>query len=196
MSVSLPQFFSEAFFTKVAFCKWKEKKQNNTKKKSDFFLYERICHHSNKYPFHFFAQAINCYHALAALGDTLNDPTLKGIGQITLATEIRAVRNYWHVRPDNRHRFPPMLQKWGVLGMLQEDGIYYYTLNWACEPDQFPQRHACLVGIQIIPITSVSHLFMDQVRKTYATESVIIRFKVGEGEGRGGGEGEGNIRCK
>ena len=157
----------------------------NEKQPSNFSFTTGFCHHSNsnKYPSHFFAQAINCYHALAALGDTLNDPTLKGIGQITLATEIRAVRNYWHVRPDNKHRFPPMLQKWGVLGMLQEDGIYYYTLNWECEPDQFPQRHACLVGIQIIPITSVSHLFMDQVGKT---ESVIIRFKMGEG----------NMRCK
>ncbi len=95
----------------------------------------------------------------------MEDDNLKVIGQLTLATEIRATREYWHVRPHNRHFFPPMLQKWGVLGQLQEDGIYYYTLNWECTPDQFPQRHACLVGIQIIPIISVSHLYMDQVRK-------------------------------
>eukprot|EP00057_Strongylocentrotus_purpuratus_P035537 XP_799941.3 PREDICTED: uncharacterized protein LOC577077 [Strongylocentrotus purpuratus] len=106
--------------------------------------------------------AINCYHALAALGEAMNDTNLQAIGQLTTATEIRATRQYWQVRENNRHLFPSLIQRWGVIGQLQEDGIFYYTLNWPCEPDQFPQRHACIVGIQIIPIISVSYLYMDQ----------------------------------
>ncbi|PIK60216.1 hypothetical protein BSL78_02844 [Apostichopus japonicus] len=49
-----------------------------------------------------------------------------------------------------------------LLGQLQEDGIFYYMINWECDPDQFPQRHACLVGIQLIPIMSISHWYVDQ----------------------------------
>ena len=45
-----------------------------------------------------------------------------------------------------------------------DDAIFYYTLNWQCDPFEFPMRHACLVGIQVIPITSISYLYMDQVR--------------------------------
>ncbi|XP_071488268.1 uncharacterized protein [Diadema antillarum] len=108
------------------------------------------------------SEGITCYHALAALGHALNDPVLQGTGQLMTATEIRSTRHYWHVREDNRHLFPTIIQELGVIGQFQEDGIYYYTLNWPCEPDQFPQRHACIVGIQLIPITSVSHLYMDQ----------------------------------
>ncbi|XP_041459073.1 uncharacterized protein LOC121410825 [Lytechinus variegatus] len=108
------------------------------------------------------AEAINCYHALAALGLAMNDTNLQAIGQITTATEIRAAKTYWQVRENNRHLFPSLIQRWGVIGQLQEDGIFYYTLNWPCEPDQFPQRHACIVGIQIIPIISISYLYMDQ----------------------------------
>eukprot|EP00057_Strongylocentrotus_purpuratus_P032170 XP_786827.2 PREDICTED: uncharacterized protein LOC581748 [Strongylocentrotus purpuratus] len=38
------------------------------------------------------AEAINCYHALAALGEAMNDTNLQAIGQLTTATEIRATR--------------------------------------------------------------------------------------------------------
>ncbi|XP_038058080.1 uncharacterized protein LOC119729546 [Patiria miniata] len=108
------------------------------------------------------SEAINGYHALAALGEALGHSALRAIGQLTLATEIRATRHYWHVRPYNQHLFPPLIREYGVIGQLQEDGIFYYMLNWACAPDQFPQTHACIVGIQLLPITAVSHLYMDK----------------------------------
>ena len=40
------------------------------------------------------------------------------IGQITLATEIRSVRHYYHVRDYNRHIFPSYIQEYGVIGKL------------------------------------------------------------------------------
>ncbi|XP_064647154.1 uncharacterized protein LOC135499995 [Lineus longissimus] len=86
---------------------------------------------------------------------------MKHVGQLMLATEIRSVREYWHVRAHNRHIFPPILQGYGTIGQLAEDAIFYYTLNWPCWPYEFPMRHACLVGIQLIPVMSVSNLFMD-----------------------------------
>ncbi|XP_066271208.1 uncharacterized protein [Branchiostoma lanceolatum] len=107
-------------------------------------------------------EAINCYHGLAALGEALGDDVMKQVGQITLATEIRSVRHYWHVRNYNRHIFPEYIKTYGTIGQFAEDAIFYYTLNWPCWPYEFPMRHACLVGIQVIPIISVSNLYMDQ----------------------------------
>jgi len=107
-------------------------------------------------------EAINCYHGLAALGQALGDTTMQQVGQLMLATEIRSVRHYYHVRSYNRGIFPPHIQQYGTIGQFAEDAIFYYTLNWPCDPPEFPMRHACLVGIQIIPIISVSYLYMDQ----------------------------------
>jgi len=108
-------------------------------------------------------KAINCYHGLAALGLALGDPVMTKVGQLMLATEIRSVREYYHVRSYNRHLFPSVIQDYGTIGQFAEDAIFYYTLNWPCDPQEFPMRHACLVGIQVIPIISVSGLYMDQV---------------------------------
>ncbi|XP_025097413.1 uncharacterized protein LOC112565819 [Pomacea canaliculata] len=108
------------------------------------------------------SESINCYHALAALGDAFNDPYLKHAGQLHLAMEIASVREYWQVRAHNRNHFPPMLQKTGVVGQIAEGAWYVYTLDWPCDPNRFPMRHGCLVGIQVIPITAVSKHWVDQ----------------------------------
>ncbi|GFO20907.1 endo-1,3(4)-beta-glucanase 1 [Plakobranchus ocellatus] len=108
------------------------------------------------------SEGINCYHGLAALGEAFGDKNMKQTGQILLAMEIHSVREYWQVRAHNRDHFPPVIQKNGVVGMITEPDFYAYTLNWPCDPNIFPQRHACLVGIQIIPITAVSKYWMDQ----------------------------------
>nr|KAG5713536.1 hypothetical protein BaRGS_024584 [Batillaria attramentaria] len=102
------------------------------------------------------SEGINCYHGLAALGDAFNDPRLKHVGQLHLAMEIASVRAH------NKNHFPPMIQKFGVTGMVGESARFLYTLNWPCDPNRFPMRHACLVGIQVIPITAVSKYWMDQ----------------------------------
>jgi len=107
-------------------------------------------------------EAINCYHGLAALGLALGDNVMKSVGQIMLATEIRSVREYYHVRTNNRRLFPSHILQYGTIGQFAEDAIFYYTLNWPCDPPEFPMRHACLVGIQVIPIMSISRYFMDQ----------------------------------
>lgn len=104
----------------------------------------------------------------------MNDPVMESFGRLMLATELRAVRYYWTVRENNRHIFPEPIKKYGVLGQLQEDGIFYYMINWECDPDQFPQRHACLVGIQLIPIMSISHWYVDQVRPQLYQKSLGI----------------------
>ncbi|KAJ8312300.1 hypothetical protein KUTeg_009673 [Tegillarca granosa] len=106
------------------------------------------------------SEALNCYHALAALGDAYNDDVLKHTGQ---AMEITSVREYWHVRDHNENNFPPLLQDFGAVGMIAEGNFYVYTLNWGCAPNVFPMRHGCLVGIQVIPITAVSKYWMDRV---------------------------------
>lgn len=67
------------------------------------------------------------------------------------------------VRAHNRNHFPPMLQKTGVVGQIAEGAWYVYTLDWPCDPNRFPMRHGCLVGIQVIPITAVSKHWVDQV---------------------------------
>lgn len=106
---------------------------------------------------------MNCYHALAALGDAYKDSRLKHTGQVLLAMEIASVREYWHVRDHNYNHFPPLIQKSGAVGMIGEQSFYMYTLNWPCDPNVFPQRHACLIGIQVMPITSVSKYWLDKV---------------------------------
>ncbi|KAH3888810.1 hypothetical protein DPMN_012848 [Dreissena polymorpha] len=108
------------------------------------------------------SEGINCYHGVAALGEALNDKRLQHTGQVLLAMEILSVREYWQVRAHNRNHFPPIIQETGVVGMIGEDSFYAYTLNWPCDPNVFPMRHACLVGIQVIPITAVSKYWMDQ----------------------------------
>lgn len=108
------------------------------------------------------SESLNCYHGLAALGDALNDPILRGTGQVMLALEIASVREYYHVRDHNFNQFPPILQKFGAVGQIAEDSFYVYTLDWGCDPNVFPMRHGCLVGIQIIPITAVSRYWMDK----------------------------------
>jgi endo-1,3(4)-beta-glucanase len=107
-------------------------------------------------------EAIMCYHGLAALGLALGDATMQSVGQLMLAVEIRSVREYYHVRANNQYFFPQHIKDYGTIGQFAEDAIFYYTLNWPCDPYEFPMRHACLVGIQVIPIISVSGLYMDQ----------------------------------
>ncbi|BFZ06759.1 hypothetical protein BsWGS_09798 [Bradybaena similaris] len=108
------------------------------------------------------SEGINCYHGIAGLGDAFNDQNLKQTGQVLLAMEIQSVREYWQVRNHNRAHFPPVIQNYGVVGMITESDFYAYTLDWPCWPNIFPQRHACLVGIQVIPITAVSKYWVDQ----------------------------------
>ena len=93
----------------------------------------------------------------------MNDPVLMHTGQVMLAMEVLSVREYWQVRMHNRDHFPPIIQDTGVVGQIAEENFYTYTLNWPCAPNVFPMRHACLVGIQVIPITAVSRYWMDQV---------------------------------
>ncbi|RUS74245.1 hypothetical protein EGW08_017983 [Elysia chlorotica] len=108
------------------------------------------------------SEGINCYHALAALGGAFGDDNMRQTGQILLAMEIHSVREYWQVRAHNKAHFPPAIQEYGVVGMVTEPAFFAYTLNWPCYPNIFPQRHACLVGIQVIPITAVSKYWMDK----------------------------------
>ncbi|XP_050419050.2 uncharacterized protein LOC126832341 [Patella vulgata] len=108
------------------------------------------------------SESINCYHGLAALGDAFGDQQLRHVGQIMLASEILSVREYWQVRQHNRHNFPPMLQQIGVVGQIAENAFYVYTLDWACDPNRFPMRHGCLVGIQVIPLTAASKYWVDK----------------------------------
>ncbi|OWF42274.1 Endo-1,3(4)-beta-glucanase 1 [Mizuhopecten yessoensis] len=108
------------------------------------------------------SEGLNCYHGLAALGDAYNDDIMKKTGQVTLATEIESVREYFHVRNHNEAHFPPIIRGYGAVGQIAEDNFYVYTLNWPCAPNVFPMRHACLIGIQIIPITAASKYWMDQ----------------------------------
>ena len=93
----------------------------------------------------------------------MNDPVLMHTGQVMLAMEVLSVREYWQVRMHNRDQFPPIIQDTGVVGQIAEENFYTYTLNWPCAPNVFPMRYACLVGIQVIPITAVSRYWMDQV---------------------------------
>ncbi|KAL4223161.1 hypothetical protein ACF0H5_016633 [Mactra antiquata] len=108
------------------------------------------------------SESLNCYHGVAALGEAFNDKKLQHVGQTMLAMELTSVREYWQVRAHNRDHFPPLIQDTGVCGQITEDSFYVYTLNWPCEPNVFPMRHACLVGIQVIPITAVSKYWVDQ----------------------------------
>ncbi|KAL4223236.1 hypothetical protein ACF0H5_016708 [Mactra antiquata] len=108
------------------------------------------------------SESLNCYHGVAALGEAFNDKKLQHVGQTMLAMELTSVREYWQVRAHNRDHFPPLIQDTGVCGQIAEDSFYVYTLNWPCEPNVFPMRHACLVGIQVIPITAVSKYWVDQ----------------------------------
>jgi hypothetical protein len=68
------------------------------------------------------------YPALAALGDAFNDPHLKHTGQVLLAMEIASVREYWHVRDHNYHHFPPLIQKFGAVGMIAEQSFYMFIV--------------------------------------------------------------------
>ncbi len=113
-------------------------------------------------------QSLACYHGVAALGHALGDPVIELTGQAMLATELHSVRSYYTVRDDNLDHFPPHILDYGAIGMFAEDNIFLYTLNWPCAPEEFPMRHACLIGIQILPITSISHLYMDQVSRLSA----------------------------
>ncbi|XP_060605019.1 uncharacterized protein LOC132757683 [Ruditapes philippinarum] len=108
------------------------------------------------------SESLNCYHGVAALGEAFNDKSLQHAGQVMLAMELLSVREYWQVRQHNRDHFPPIIQDTGVCGQIAEDSFYVYTLDWPCDPNRFPMRHACLVGIQIIPITSVSKYWVDK----------------------------------
>ena len=100
---------------------------------------------------------------MAALGYALSNQAVEDIGRLLLAMEIHSVREYYHVRDHNRHNFPPFIQQYGAIGMFSEEAIYMYTLYWPCDPNIFPARHACLVGIQVIPITAIAKYYMDEV---------------------------------
>ena len=76
---------------------------------------KRLCHYVRYF---YYFQAIACYHGLAALGWALGDDTMRHIGQITLATEIRSVRHYWHVRSYNSHIFPQYIRNYGTIGKI------------------------------------------------------------------------------
>ena len=70
---------------------------------SDYLNCLHNLHKPGIFNFYFIlSQGLNAYHGLAALGEALGDDVLKATGQITLATETRSVREYFHVREHNR----------------------------------------------------------------------------------------------
>ena len=83
-----------------------------------------------------------------------------------LATEIASVKEYMQVRDHNLHNFPPKFQEYGMAAQIGESNFYIYDVDVeqeSCKETKYPMKHGCVIGTQVLPLTSASKYWMDKV---------------------------------
>ncbi|CAH6421015.1 Glycosyl hydrolase family 81 [uncultured virus] len=102
------------------------------------------------------SEAINCYFALALLGRSLNNGVMSDAGRVCLALEVRAAQTYYQLTAANADNYPAAFfensQEVSILFMT----FAAYDLYWPCAPDSWPQRHACMTMIEVLPVTEIT----------------------------------------
>ena len=102
------------------------------------------------------AEAVNGYLGAYYLGLAFNDKLLITTAQVLLATEVRSAKTYYQYSVERMVDIIPPFDQVLTVNSWQ-DLQYKYGLNVNCNPNVFPQRHACILATIVRPFSPVSN---------------------------------------
>jgi len=97
------------------------------------------------------SEAINAYYAISLFGLVTNNPQIRRIGKVLLATEIRSTMLYWHM-PRHGKVYPPPFSNNTMVGVLWSDKADYSTF--------FGANVEYIHCIQMLPFTPITEFFL------------------------------------
>jgi endo-1,3(4)-beta-glucanase len=109
------------------------------------------------------SEAMNGYYAIYLLGDAWKNDELRDFGRLLMATELRSVKKYWHMKADS-DVYPEVMKNQKMIGILWDTKIDYGT--W------FGKNPCFIHGIQMLPFTPITEDYLP--RDFIAEEYPII----------------------
>jgi endo-1,3(4)-beta-glucanase len=113
------------------------------------------------------SEAVNAYYGVYLLGEALGDQYMSLYGRLLLATEIRSVQKYWHIKSGSEiYESPYAAHK--VVGVLWSGKVDYTTF--------FGGLPEYVHGIQKLPFTPISEQLLDPswVAEEHTVASTIL----------------------
>lgn len=106
------------------------------------------------------SESVNAYYAIHLLGESLQDSKLSMWGRLLLATELRSVKKYWHIKK-NSDIYEPVFADNKIVGVLWSSKVDYTTF--------FGNNTEYIHGIQMLPFTPITEELLpaDFVREEY-----------------------------
>lgn len=98
------------------------------------------------------SEANNAYYAVYLWGDLIGNDNMRDIGRILLGLEARSTQKYWQITDEEGIYDVPYADN-HVVGVLWATKVDYATF--------FGANAEYIHGIQIIPLTPISELFLD-----------------------------------
>jgi len=115
------------------------------------------------------SEAVNAYYAVYLLGLALGNNTIRDVGKILLASEIRSTHKYWHM-PSWNDIYDPLFAMNKIVGILWETKVDYVT--WFGANEEF------IHGIQMLPFTPITEILLPSkyIREEYpVVEKALTR---------------------
>jgi endo-1,3(4)-beta-glucanase len=98
------------------------------------------------------SEAVNAWYGLYLYGLAAGDPDLANVGRVLLATEVRSVQKYWHIRAGSPIYDEPFASN-KTVGILWSTKAQYAT--FFCGADE------CIHGIQMLPFTPITEALLE-----------------------------------
>jgi endo-1,3(4)-beta-glucanase len=98
------------------------------------------------------SEAVNAWYGLYLFGLAAGDANLANVGRVLLATEIRSVQKYWHIRSNSPIYDEPFASN-KTVGILWSTKAQYAT--FFCGADE------CIHGIQMLPFTPITEALLE-----------------------------------
>jgi endo-1,3(4)-beta-glucanase len=98
------------------------------------------------------SESVNSYYALRLLGMAIGNNDMKNFGSMLLATEIQAVKNYWHM-PSSSKIYEDVFKNNKMVGMVWSQKVDHLT--WFGTDDIYVH------GINMLPFTPITEILLD-----------------------------------
>lgn len=109
------------------------------------------------------SEALNAWYGLALYGEALGDASLRDLGRLMLATEMRSGWKYWQILDPSTSIYPPIFAKNGLAAVV-----------WSTKVDKvtwFGPNVEYAYGIQAMPVTPITEAWLRPEWLT-ATQSI------------------------
>lgn len=128
-------------------------------------------------------EAINSYFAAYLLGKTTKNNLLRILSGVGFILEIAAARSYYMYDSPNS-RVGDLINT-GSIGIMQTEGKSF-TLDWPMEPPTFPGRSFGIYGIQALPFTEATGIYLpSSITTPFTPNSRYIQNMADNGMGVG-----------